>query len=139
MVPLLVAYSVQRQTFAKKVFISNERHFCLQKLPFPKSLFFIIGNEFCERFSYYGMKAILVLYFKQKLHFSEDLSTQVYHAFSGLCYLFPIFGAMLADQVRSKTIIVPQLPSSIEMCLRRYWANIGRSFGYRSYTYLDIS
>ena len=139
MVPLLVAYSVQRQKFAKKVFISNERHLRLQKLPFPKSLFFIIGNEFCERFSYYGMKAILVLYFKQKLHFSEDLSTQVYHAFSGLCYLFPIFGAMLADQVRSKTIIVPQLPSSIEMCLRRYWANIGRSFGYRSYTYLDIS
>jgi len=73
-----------------------------KKLPFPKSLFFIIGNEFCERFSYYGMKAILVLYFKQKLHFSEDISTELYHAFSGLCYLFPIFGAMLADQVLGK-------------------------------------
>ena len=46
--------------------------FSFQKLPFPKSLLFIIGNEFCERFSYYGMKAILVLYFKQKLHFTED-------------------------------------------------------------------
>lgn len=78
----------------------NVVNLIFQKLPFPKSLFFIIGNEFCERFSYYGMKAILVLYFKQKLHFSEDVSTEVYHAFSGLCYLFPIFGAMLADQVR---------------------------------------
>jgi len=73
-----------------------------KKLPYPKSLFFIIGNEFCERFSYYGMKAILVLYFKQKLHFSEDVSTEVYHAFSGLCYITPIFGAMLADQVLGK-------------------------------------
>merc|ERR1712241_1442921 len=73
-----------------------------KKRPYPKSLFFIIGNEFCERFSYYGMKAILVLYFKQKLHFSEDVSTEVYHAFSGLCYITPIFGAMLADQVLGK-------------------------------------
>ena len=28
----------------------------VQKLPYPKSVFFIMGNEFCERFSYYGMK-----------------------------------------------------------------------------------
>ncbi len=27
-----------------------------QKLPYPKSIWFIVGNEFCERFSYYGMK-----------------------------------------------------------------------------------
>ena len=37
--------------FYKKIVLL---HF--QKLPYPKSVFFIVGNEFCERFSYYGMK-----------------------------------------------------------------------------------
>ena len=103
---------MHKMTAVRKLKIANQilsrllmlRQF--QKLPYPKSLFFIIGNEFCERFSYYGMKAILVLYFKQKLHFSEDVSTEVYHAFSGLCYITPIFGAMLADQVMSQVRFV---------------------------------
>ena len=30
--------------------------YLFQKLPYPKQVFFIVGNEFCERFSYYGMK-----------------------------------------------------------------------------------
>ena len=42
-----------------------------QKLRYPYSVFFIVGNEFCERFSYYGMKSILSLYLKKKLKFSE--------------------------------------------------------------------
>lgn len=29
---------------------------------YPKAVFFILGNEFCERFSFYGMRALLVLY-----------------------------------------------------------------------------
>jgi len=73
-----------------------------KKLPYPKQVFFIVGNEFCERFSYYGMKAVLAIYLKSKLKFSEDQSTVIYHAFSGLCYFTPIFGAMLADQFFGK-------------------------------------
>merc|ERR1711944_64104 len=72
------------------------------KIPYPKQVFFVVGNEFCERFSFYGMKAVLALYLKHKLHFSEDTSTVIYHAFSGLCYFTPIFGAMLADQFFGK-------------------------------------
>ena len=83
---------------AKIIFII----FFLQKQPYPKSVWFIVGNEFCERFSYYGMKTVLALYLKQKLHFDEDYSTVIYHAFSGLCYTTPIFGAMLADQFFGK-------------------------------------
>merc|ERR1719367_1872535 len=48
------------------------------------------------------MKTVLALYLKQKLHFDEDYSTVIYHAFSGLCYTTPIFGAMLADQFFGK-------------------------------------
>jgi len=73
-----------------------------KKLPYPKQVWFIVGNEFCERFSYYGMKAVLAIYLKSKLGFSEDSSTVIYHAFSGLCYFTPIFGAMLADQFFGK-------------------------------------
>ncbi|KAE8581658.1 hypothetical protein XENTR_v10024882 [Xenopus tropicalis] len=58
---------------------------------------FIVVNEFCERFSYYGMKAVLTLYFLNYLHWDENLSTTVYHAFSGLCYFTPLIGAPIAD------------------------------------------
>jgi len=76
-------------------------------LPYPKSVFFIIGNEFCERFSYYGMKSILSLYLKQKLHLAEDTATVIYHTFSMFCYFTPIFGSILADTLlgKFKTIV----------------------------------
>uniref|UniRef100_A0A8C7YD99 Solute carrier family 15 member 2 n=1 Tax=Oryzias sinensis TaxID=183150 RepID=A0A8C7YD99_9TELE len=62
-----------------------------------KHICFIVVNEFCERFSYYGMKALLTLYFVTYLKWDKDLSTAVYHAFSGLCYFTPILGAIIAD------------------------------------------
>jgi len=78
-----------------------------QHVPYPKSIAFIVGNEFCERFSYYGMKAILSIYLKKKLHFTEDKATVIYHTFSCFCYFTPIFGAMIADQFlgKFKTIV----------------------------------
>ncbi|XP_006869414.1 PREDICTED: solute carrier family 15 member 2 isoform X4 [Chrysochloris asiatica] len=64
---------------------------------YPLSIAFIVVNEFCERFSYYGMKAVLTLYFLYFLHWDEDTSTSIYHAFSSLCYFTPILGAAIAD------------------------------------------
>ncbi|KAK3083214.1 hypothetical protein FSP39_016931, partial [Pinctada imbricata] len=64
---------------------------------YPYSVFFILGNEFCERFAYYGMRAILVLYLKNWLNFSDDNSTSIFHAFVMLCYFTPLFGAIIAD------------------------------------------
>ncbi|XP_074048037.1 solute carrier family 15 member 1 [Macrotis lagotis] len=76
-------------------------------LGYPVSIFFIIINEFCERFSYYGMKAILVIYFKYFIGWSDSLSTVIYHTFIALCYLTPILGALIADSWlgKFKTII----------------------------------
>ncbi|XP_048388619.2 solute carrier family 15 member 1-like [Stegostoma tigrinum] len=76
-------------------------------LGFPISIFFIVVNEFCERFSYYGMRAVLVLYLRYFLRWSEDFSTAIYHAFVALCYLTPILGAIIADSWlgKFKTII----------------------------------
>ncbi|KFQ67353.1 Solute carrier family 15 member 1, partial [Phaethon lepturus] len=74
---------------------------------YPLSIFFIVINEFCERFSYYGMRAVLVLYFKYFLQWDDNLSTAIYHTFVALCYLTPILGALIADSWlgKFKTIV----------------------------------
>ncbi|XP_068920258.1 solute carrier family 15 member 1 [Petaurus breviceps papuanus] len=79
----------------------------LSCLGYPVSIFFIIVNEFCERFSYYGMRAILVLYFQRFLGWTDTMSTSIYHTFVALCYLTPILGALIADSWlgKFKTII----------------------------------
>uniref|UniRef100_A0AAR2IP91 Solute carrier family 15 member 1 n=1 Tax=Pygocentrus nattereri TaxID=42514 RepID=A0AAR2IP91_PYGNA len=74
---------------------------------YPLSIFFIVVNEFCERFSYYGMRAVLVLYFRYFLRWDDDLATTIYHTFVALCYLTPILGAIVADSWlgKFKTIV----------------------------------
>ena len=73
------------------------KKFLLCKNGFPSSIYYIVGNEFCERFSYYGMKAILILYLTRVLAFGDNTATAVFHSFSMLCYFTPLFGAMMAD------------------------------------------
>lgn len=64
---------------------------------FPKSVFFILGNEASERFAYYGMRTVLTLYLTDQLNFNDDTATVIFHVFTSLCYFTPLFGAMLAD------------------------------------------
>ncbi|GAB0094457.1 hypothetical protein DMENIID0001_097630 [Sergentomyia squamirostris] len=64
---------------------------------FPKSVIFILLNEFAERFAFYGMKTILVLYMRNKLNYSDDLSTEIFHIFVSFVYFFPLAGAIVAD------------------------------------------
>ncbi|XP_059955909.1 solute carrier family 15 member 2 isoform X2 [Mesoplodon densirostris] len=80
---------------------------------YPLSIVFIVVNEFCERFSYYGMKAVLTLYFLYFLHWSEDTSTSVYHAFSSLCYFTPILGAAIADSWLGKFKVLSMVGLSL--------------------------
>jgi len=72
-------------------------------LRYPWQVFFIIVTEACERFCYYGMNAILTLYFVNKFKESmtddkaEDLGSIIMHVFKMLSYLSPLFGAAIAD------------------------------------------
>ncbi|XP_049695149.2 peptide transporter family 1 isoform X1 [Helicoverpa armigera] len=68
-----------------------------KKLPYPKAVGFIVTNEFCERFSYYGMRTILSLYLRDKLGYSDNGATVIYHVFTMFAYFFPLLGAMIAD------------------------------------------
>ena len=74
---------------------------------FPPQIKFIVGNEACERYSYYGMKSILVVFMIQQLLMQETQATWVYHQFSSLCYLFPLLGAFISDRIwgKYKTIL----------------------------------
>uniref|UniRef100_A0A667XGA0 Solute carrier family 15 member 1 n=1 Tax=Myripristis murdjan TaxID=586833 RepID=A0A667XGA0_9TELE len=87
--------------------INDDRKVCATIFGYPISIFFIVVNEFCERFSYYGMRAVLVLYFKYFLKWDDDLATSIYHTFVALCYLTPILGAIVADSWlgKFKTIV----------------------------------
>jgi len=74
---------------------------------YPSGIPYIIGNEAAERFSYYGMKAILIVFMTEYLKMSENESTIWLHSFGIAVYWFPIIGAFLAEIVlgKYKTII----------------------------------
>ncbi|EDW82858.1 uncharacterized protein Dwil_GK24928, isoform A [Drosophila willistoni] len=84
-------------------------------IPYPKSVAFIISNEFCERFNYYGMRTILVLYLTNKLGYNEEAATVLFHTFTMLVYIFPLVGALIADgwMGKYKTILYLSIVYSI--------------------------
>jgi len=65
---------------------------------YPPQIKFIIGNEACERFSYYGMLGILELYLKNRMQMGADGATQVLHLFATAVYFLPLLGGWLADR-----------------------------------------
>jgi POT family proton-dependent oligopeptide transporter len=65
---------------------------------YPPQVKFIIGNEACERFSYYGMLSILTLYLKNEMSMGEAHSKEVVHIFATAVYFLPLFGGLLADR-----------------------------------------
>jgi POT family proton-dependent oligopeptide transporter len=65
---------------------------------YPRQIRFIVGNEGCERFSFYGMRAILVVYMTQWLALPAHVAKANYHLFMMACYLTPVLGAWLADR-----------------------------------------
>ena len=64
----------------------------------PYSLTTLFFTEMWERFSYYGMRALLVLYLVNSLGFSDADALHIYAVYTGLVYLTPIIGGYLADK-----------------------------------------
>lgn len=80
---------------------------------FPRQIYFIIGNEGCERFSFYGMRNILTqflvsssLLFTATQYFSEadrqSAAKEVFHTFVLGVYFFPLLGGWLSDRFLGK-------------------------------------
>lgn len=74
----------------------------------PKGLYLLFFTEMWERFSYYGMRALFVLFMAKALLFDKELSSQIYGSYTGLVYLTPLIGGYLADRYwgNRKSIIV---------------------------------
>jgi proton-dependent oligopeptide transporter, POT family len=106
---------------------------CTDLFGHPKGLTFLFTTEMWERFSYYGMRALLVLYMTKYLLIPEHdgnvlglaglkrgleavfgpldvqpFSSQIYGLYTALVYLTPVFGGLLADRVlgQRRTVII---------------------------------
>jgi POT family proton-dependent oligopeptide transporter len=64
----------------------------------PQGLFILFFAEMWERFSYYGMRALLIFYLTQHWLFSDERSGVIYGAYTALVYITPVLGGYLADR-----------------------------------------
>src|SRR5579872_2635502 len=75
----------------------------IQSTEMPPGIPFIIGNEAAERFSFYGMRTILIVYMTQfvfdskSAHLSDAVAKEYFHAFVAAVYFLPLLGALLSD------------------------------------------
>src|SRR5271168_2036263 len=74
---------------------------------YPPQIKYIVGNEACERFSYYGMRSILVVFMTTHLLFKPEEGKAIYHLFVSAAYLLPLLGGFIADRYwgKYKTIL----------------------------------
>ena len=74
---------------------------------YPSGIKYIVWNEAAERYSYYGMRSILVIFLVQYLMIDKLTAVSDYHLFSAACYLFPLLGAYISDRFwgKYKTIL----------------------------------
>ncbi|MCX9146949.1 peptide MFS transporter [Erythrobacter sp. WG] len=84
------------------VFLAIGARIAVQKDPefagHPKGLYMLFFAEMWERFSYYGMRAILIFYLTQHWLFSDGKSNLIYGAYTSLVYITPVLGGYLADR-----------------------------------------
>ncbi|MEE4452293.1 peptide MFS transporter [Novosphingobium resinovorum] len=64
----------------------------------PRGLFVLFYAEMWERFSYYGMRALLILYLVKFWLFSDGQSNLIYGAYTSLVYITPVLGGYIADR-----------------------------------------
>ena len=74
----------------------------LVKIGHPKALFYLFFAEMWERFSFYGMRALLTLYlikdYYAQVENNEEIAYGIYAAYGALVYLTPLLGGYLADK-----------------------------------------
>jgi len=74
---------------------------------YPPQVKYIVGNEACERFSFYGMRSVLVVYMTGYLLYPDTEAKEGYHLFMMATYLTPLLGGWIADRYwgRYRTIL----------------------------------
>ncbi|NTW66016.1 MAG: peptide MFS transporter, partial [Nitrospirae bacterium] len=74
----------------------------------PPGLYVLFFTEMWERFSYYGMRSLLVYYMIKHLQFTQVRSSEIYGLYTGFVYFTPLFGGLLADRVlgQRRTVVL---------------------------------
>ncbi len=84
------------------VFLAMGAKIAIQKEPefagHPKGLYMLFFAEMWERFSYYGMRALLIFYLTKHWLFSDGKANLIYGAYTSLVYITPVLGGYLADR-----------------------------------------
>jgi dipeptide/tripeptide permease len=95
----------------------------------PPQTKFIVGNEACERFSFYGMRAILTNYCLFMLMMSEAEAKEVGHLFNMAVYFLPVLGGWIADRWwgRYRTILYISLVYCVGNAMLAF--SVGSRFG----------
>ena len=70
----------------------------LQLRQHPRGLFILFFAEMWERFSYYGMRGLLIFYLTQHFLFDDAYAQGQYGAYTSLVYLLPLIGGFVADR-----------------------------------------
>lgn len=70
----------------------------MTKQAHPKGLYLLFVTEMWERFSYYGMRAIFVLFMVKALMLDKAQASDIYGSYTGLVYLTPLIGGYIADR-----------------------------------------
>ena len=98
----------------------------------PPGIGYIVGNEAAERFSYYGMNSILVIFMTKYMvdaqgrpdHMTDAQADAWYHTFVSFVYGLPLLGALLADALFGKYRVI-------------FWLSIVYCFGHLTLAFYD--
>ena len=97
----------------------------------PKGLYFLFFTEMWERFSYYGMRAIFILFMTKILLMKDADASEIYGSYTGLVYLTPLLGGYLCDKFlgNRRSIIIGGLLMTIGQFFMFLSASVGADGG----------
>lgn len=92
----------------------------------PKGLYVLFFTEMWERFSYYGMRAILILFMTKMLAFDSKMASGIYGNFTAVVYLTPLIGGFISDRYwgNRRSILVGGLAMAIGQFILFFCASL---------------
>lgn len=97
----------------------------------PKGLYFLFFTEMWERFSYYGMRAIFILFMTKVLMMNDASASEIYGSYTGLVYLTPLLGGYLCDKFlgNRRSIVIGGLLMALGQFFMFLSASVGTDGG----------
>lgn len=72
----------------------------------PRAIYYVVAIQIWEYFSFYGMRALLILYLTHQLGYTDSHAIDLYSAYASLVYVTPILGGWLADRLLGNRVAV---------------------------------